>query len=80
MLSLDFTLAMNGRTRCGTRESMCRWRPQQTDRLALRALLPSQVLTAIPDNDEIRERMMETLNMTFVQVGHNENVDVLCFT
>jgi hypothetical protein len=79
MLPLDFTLAMNGGTRCGTRESMCRWHPQQTDTLALRALLPSQVLAAIPENDEIRERRMETLNMTFVQVGYNEKADVLCF-
>ena len=59
-----------------TRESMCRWRPQQTGTLALKALLPSQVLAAISENDEIRERKMETLNMTFVQVGYNENVDV----
>ena len=74
MLPLDFTLTMNGGTKCGTRGSMCRWRPQQTDTLALRALLPSQVLAAIPENDEIRERRMETLNMTFVQVGYNKNV------
>jgi len=79
MLFLDFTLTMNGGTNCGTRELMCRWRPQQTDTLALRALLPSQVLAAIPENDEIRERRMETLNLTFVQVGYNENVDILWF-
>jgi hypothetical protein len=36
-------------------------------------------LAAIPENDEIRERRMKTLNMTFFQVGYNENVDVLCF-
>ena len=47
--------------------------------MALRALLPSQVLAAIPENDEIRERGIETLNMTIVQVGYHENVDVLCF-
>jgi hypothetical protein len=79
MFPLDFTLAMNGGTRCGTRESMCMWRPQRTCTLALRALLPSQVLAAIPENDEIRERGIETLNMTIVQVGYHENVDVLCF-
>jgi hypothetical protein len=50
-----------------------------TGTLAQRALLPNQVLAAIPENDEIRGHGIETLNMTFVQVGYNENVDVLCF-
>ena len=51
-----------------------------TDRyIGTRALLPNQVLAAIPENDETRERRMETLNMTFVEVGYNENADVLCF-